>query len=132
MTIKDRIERLRRETGWSQKEIAAKLNVSRQMITNLKSGKSGLSGAKYDLLRDLEQAAGIPHVNTTVNETPATYLSQQDRCPHCAVHLSEIAHLKSALKSREDDLAYTRSKLDQAMAALVAQKTGGINAHSDT
>lgn len=129
MTIKDRIERLRRETGWSQKEIAAKLNVSRQMITNLKSGKSGLSGAKYDLLRDLEQAAGITHINS-VHENCVGYQNQTD-CPHCAAHLAEIALLRSSLRSREDDLTYIKSKLDQALAALVAQKTGGSDAHSD-
>ncbi len=57
MDLSERIMNLRRSTGWSQAEIAARLGVTRQQITNIKSGKSGLSAAKAERLTELCSAA---------------------------------------------------------------------------
>lgn len=40
MTLGEKLQRLRKEQGWTQEELAARLNISRQAISKWESGDS--------------------------------------------------------------------------------------------
>lgn len=112
MDLSDRIEHLRRSTGWSQVEIAARLGVTRQQITNIKTGKSGLSASKMERLAELESAASAAAEEQAPYNAPPT---PAHLCPECNRLESEIDFLRR-------QLSYTQTKLDQAFAMIASER----------
>lgn len=111
MDLSDRIEHLRRSTGWSQVEIAARLGVTRQQISNIKAGKSGLSATKAERLSELESAASaVAEATSPYNAPPPAHL-----CPACERLEDEVAFLRR-------QLTYTQTKLDQAFALIASEQ----------
>ena len=90
MNLPDKIIRLRKENGWSQEELAEKLDVSRQAISRWENG-TALPDAKnvlqisklfhvttdYLLNDDYESDRDIPVVKTATQETEDLFLRKK-------------------------------------------------------
>ena len=90
MKLQDKIIKLRKENGWSQEELAEKLNVSRQAISRWENG-SALPDAQnvlqisklfnvttdYLLNDDYESDNDIPVVQTANNETEMIFIKKK-------------------------------------------------------
>ena len=90
MTLPDKIIKHRKSNGWSQEDLAEKLNVSRQAISRWENGTalpdaqnllqiSKLFGVSADYLLndDYESDNDIPAVKTATEETAALFLRKK-------------------------------------------------------
>lgn len=90
MKLSDKIIKLRKESGWSQEDLAEKMNVSRQAISRWENGTAlpdannilQLSKlfnitADYLLNDDYESDNDIPAVKTATEETEALFLKKK-------------------------------------------------------
>lgn len=90
MTLPDKIIKLRKENGWSQEDLAERLNVSRQAISRWENG-TALPDAQnilqisklfnvttdYLLNDDYESDNDIPLVQAAIQETDAVFLKKK-------------------------------------------------------
>ena len=90
MKLPDKIIKLRKENGWSQEDLAEKLNVSRQAISRWENGTalpdalnvlqiSKLFNVTTDYLLndDYESDSDIPLVRTATQETEDLFLKKR-------------------------------------------------------
>ena len=95
MDIAEKIIKLRKESGWSQEDLAEKLYVSRQAISRWENG-TALPDAQnilqisklfhvttdYLLNEDYESDRDIPAVKTATAETEALFIKKKNLLSH--------------------------------------------------
>ena len=99
MTLADKIIDLRKKNGWSQEELAEKLDVSRQSVSKWESGQSVPDINRILLLSDLFSVSTDYLLRDEANPAPQGEGKEGDEKPLRTL----------SMKEAEDYLAYNKS-----------------------